>query len=262
MTTTKQLQKYGELWSRDELVLAFDLYCRIPFKKTKANNPDVIQLARVLGRSPASVARKLGNFGAFDPELQKRQIKGLVHTGKLDAAVWDEFNNDWNQLVLEASRLKVRFGAGADLEHEGGTEIPVPHGASEKEATRKTRVHQAFFRDAILSSYEGTCCITGLKIPECLVASHIVPWSVSEQHRTDPHNGLCLSATFDRLFDRGLIAISEDLKVVVAPRLRKAGDKRTTEMICRYHGSPIVRPRRFLPPPAHLEWHRRTIFQG
>jgi putative restriction endonuclease len=262
MTTTRQSQKYGELWTREELILAFDLYCRVPFKKTKANNPDVIQLARLLGRSPASVARKLGNFGSFDPELQKRQIKGLVHTGKLDAEVWDEFNNDWNQLVLEASRLKAEFGARAGVEHEVETEIPVPRGASEKEGTRKTRIHQAFFRDAILSSYEGTCCITGLKIPECLVASHIVPWSVSEQHRTDPHNGLCLSATFDRLFDRGLITVSDGLEVVVASRLRKAADKRILDMICRYHGAPMVRPQRFLPLPAHLEWHRRNVFQG
>ena len=111
---------------------------------------------------------------------------------------------------------------------------------------RKTRIHQAFFRDAILSSYEETCCITGLRIPECLVASHIVPWSVSEQYRTDPHNGLCLSATFDRLFDRGLITVSEELEVVVAARLRKAADKRILEMICKYHCVPMVRPAEIL----------------
>ncbi len=262
MTSTKQSQRYGELWSREELILAFALYCRIPFQKTKASNREVIQLAELLGRSPASVARKLGNFGSFDPELQRRQIKGLVHTGKLDAKIWEEFNSDWNQLVLEASRLRVEFGAKVGSEHEIDADISAPHGASEKEALRKTRIHQAFFRDAILSSYEETCCVTGLKIPECLVASHIVPWSVSEQHRTNPRNGLCLSATFDRLFDRGLITISEELQVVVTACLRKTADKGIREMICRYHGSPIVRPRRFLPLPAHLEWHRRNVFRG
>ena len=51
-------EKYGTLWTREELILAFDLYCRIPFKKTKANNPDVIELANLLKRSPASIARK------------------------------------------------------------------------------------------------------------------------------------------------------------------------------------------------------------
>ena len=61
----------GKNWSREESILAFDLYCRTPFSKTKANNPDVISLAGILKRTPASVARKLGNFGAFDPELKK-----------------------------------------------------------------------------------------------------------------------------------------------------------------------------------------------
>jgi putative restriction endonuclease len=61
--------KYGTLWTRDEQILALYLYCQIPFKKTKANNPEVIKLANLLGRTPSSVARKLGNFGAFDPRL-------------------------------------------------------------------------------------------------------------------------------------------------------------------------------------------------
>lgn len=59
--------KYNTIWSREELVLALYLYCQIPFAKTKANNLEVIRLAKVLERTPSSVARKLGNFGAFDP---------------------------------------------------------------------------------------------------------------------------------------------------------------------------------------------------
>ncbi len=254
--------RYGELWTRQELILAFDLYCRIPFKRTKANNPDVTELARLLGRSPASVARKLGNFGSFDPELQRQQIKGLTHTGKLDEEIWHQFNSDWNRLVLEAMRLRAKLEGTVEAESVGNVDVAIPDGASEKEAMRKTRIHQTFFRQAILSSYDEMCCVTGLRIRECLVASHIVPWSISEQHRADPHNGLCLSATFDRLFDRGLITVASDLEIVVSARLRKANDKRIHEMICRYHGAPIVRPCRFLPSPVHLEWHRNNVFRG
>lgn len=261
MAPKNQPQKYGALWTRDELILAFALYCRIPFKKTKANNPDVVELAKLVKRSPASVARKLGNFGAFDPELKRRQITGLVHTGKLDAEIWDEFHGDWNRLVLEAERLSRELGGRVEAEAISDTDISIPRGASEREAVRKTRVHQAFFRDAILSSYEDTCCVTGLRIRECLVASHIIPWSVSEQHRTDPRNGLCLSATFDRLFDRGLITVTNELEVCVSAHLRRAGDKKVDEIVCRYHGAPIVRPRRFLPLSAYLEWHRANVFQ-
>lgn len=254
-------RKYGTLWIRDELILAFDLYCRIPFRKTKANNPEVIDLAKLLKRSPASVARKLGNFGSFDPELKKQQVTGLVHASKLDGEIWEEFNSDWNRLVLEARRLRDELASSSELlDEEVVAEISFPRGVSEREALRKTRIHQAFFRDAILSSYEETCCITGLRIRECLVASHIVPWSFSEQFRADPRNGLCLSATFDRLFDRGLVSLTDEFHVVVSASLQRTGDRPIEDMICRYHGAPMVRPRRFMPLKQHLEWHRNNVF--
>ncbi len=261
MTEISQPEKHGLLWTRDELILAFDLYCRIPFRKTKADNPEVIGLAARLDRSPASVARKLGNFGSFDPELRKRQISGLGHTGKLDREIWDEFNHDWNQLVLEATRLR-QANVVAVLPNAEVEDLIAPAGASEKETIRKTRIHQSFFRDAVLSSYEETCCITGLRVRECLVASHIVPWSVSEQLRTDPRNGLCLSATFDRLFDRGLLTLSDDFEVIISSKLRETSDRRVNEMISFYHGTPMLRPRRFLPQPEHLDWHRNNVFHG
>lgn len=91
--------RYGTTWNREELILAFELYCRIPFQKTKANNPEVIDLARIIGRTPASVARKLGNFGAFDPALQNLKIKGLTHNSKMDREIWHEFHADWNGLT-------------------------------------------------------------------------------------------------------------------------------------------------------------------
>ncbi|MDA8100614.1 MAG: HNH endonuclease [Nitrospiraceae bacterium] len=262
MPGTLKPKKYGELWSREELILAFGLYCRIPFKNTKANNPAVIELAKLLHRSPASVVRKLGNFGSFDPALQIRQVTGLVHSSKLDREVWDEFHDDWNKLVLKERELRDAIG----LQPKNGSDAVElfvrPQGPSEKSVTRKARIHQLFFRDAILSSYEDTCCITGLGIRECLIASHIIPWSTSENLRADPHNGLCLSATFDRLFDSGLITITHDLFVVVSKRLRNSSDKRTMDLICQYHGAPITLPRRFLPMPEHLKWHQDNIFQG
>ncbi|MDY6908911.1 MAG: HNH endonuclease family protein [Thermodesulfobacteriota bacterium] len=76
--------RYGQTWTREELILAFDLYCRIPFQQTKASNPKVQELAALIGRTPSSVARKLGNFGAFDQELQRSGISGLIHASKLD----------------------------------------------------------------------------------------------------------------------------------------------------------------------------------
>jgi hypothetical protein len=204
MSSGKKPAKYGYPWTRDELILAFELYCRIPFKKTKANNTEVQKLASLLKRSPSAVARKLGNFGAFDPELQRQNISGLTHYSRLDREIWDEFHKDWNRLVFETHNLHKSLG---DLKSQS-VQLKQPTGPSERIRSVKQRVHQSFFRQAILSSYEDRCCITGINVTECLIASHIVPWNVEEKYRTDPTNGLCLSATFDRLFDTGLITIS------------------------------------------------------
>ncbi len=159
------------------MILAFDLFCRIPFKKTKANNPQIIELSKILKRTPASVARKLGNFGSLDPELTKQKISGLIHHSKQDKEIWDLFHDNWNKLTLEANRIRSTLFDMEVSKKESHEEYGQPLGPSETELIKKTRIHQAFFRDVILTSYEDTCCITGLRIRECLVASHIVPWS-------------------------------------------------------------------------------------
>jgi HNH endonuclease len=257
MKRIAQGSRYGELWSREESVLAFELYCRIPFQKTKADNPAVRELANLLGRTPASVARKLGNFGAFDPALQKLDISGLTHTSKLDREIWDEFHADWNNLVWEANLLRGKPGGSRQVHRA----FNPPSGPSETTRLTKQRVHQAFFRDAVLSSYEATCCVTGLAVPECLVASHIVPWSEDERFRTDPANGLCLSATFDRLFDAGLMTVTLGLTVQFSSRLVKSQNLLTRDLLLRYSDCPIRKPSRFMPSLERIEWHRKNRFK-
>ncbi len=211
----------------------------------------------MLGRTPASIARKLGNLGAFDPQLAAQDISGLKHGSKLDRRVWDEFHNDWNGLVLLAHRLRDRYVASA------GAALPViPEGPSERIVTAKQRLHQAFFRDAVISSYSNRCCITGLPIVECLVAGHIVPWHVDERRRADPTNGLCLSATFDRLYETGLITVERDMTVTVSKHIGGLRDLSVRKLVAQIHGRRISAPTRF--PPNHdcLLWHRKNRFRS
>jgi putative restriction endonuclease len=257
MNRIGQEPRYGEPWSREESLLAFELYCRIPFQKTKANNPAVKELANLLRRTPASVARKLGNFGAFDPALQKLDISGLTHTSKLDREIWDEFHADWNNLVWEANLLRHEFGPPPPAHRP----FKPPSGPSETTRLTKQRVHQSFFRDAVLSSYEETCCITGLTVRECLIASHIVPWSEDQRFRTDPANGLCLSATFDRLFDAGLMTITSDLTIRFSSQVVRSQNSVTRDLLLRYHNCPIRKPHRFLPSMERIEWNRKNRFK-
>ena len=260
LTMPKQPENYGKPWTHEELVVAFDLYCRIPFQQTKAGNPQVRHTAKILRRSPAAIARKLGNFGAFDPALRKKNISGLTHVSRLDQQVWDQFHNDWNALVLVASELRGQLAQSVGEKDGLPNLLSPPRGPSERITSTKQRIHQGFFRSAVLSSYHFRCCITGIAIPEALVASHIVPWSASTPHRADPTNGLCLSATFDKLFDRGLLTIDEDYRIVFSPRIQDTPDPPTKKRVLSFARKKMALPERFIPSQERLKWHRQNVF--
>jgi putative restriction endonuclease len=63
----------------------------------------------------------------------------------------------------------------------------------------KTRVNQSVFRQIVMSNYACKCAITGIDVPEFLVASHILPWSKSVDERLNPENGICLSSLYESL---------------------------------------------------------------
>ncbi len=248
----------GKPWTRDEVILAFELYCRIPFQRTKSTDPRVQELAAIIQRTPASVARKLGNFGAFDPQLAARNISSLKHGSKMDRAVWDEFHSDWGSLIVIAHELRrERNAIPTDQE-----QLRPPSGPSESTDLITRRLHQAFFRDAVISSYNARCCVTGLPIVECLVAGHIIPWSIDETRRADPTNGICLSATFDRLFDAGLVTVEDDLTLRVSQRICVLKDQAVADIVSARDRKPIIPPTRFSPDLKCLRWHREHVFQA
>ncbi len=256
--------KYGSPWSRDELVLALYLYCQTPFARTKANNPEVVRLARLLERTPSAVARKLGNLGAFDPALAKAGIRGLVHVGQGDARVWEEFQDRWDELAVEAGHLLERAQAlvlEPEEKRPGQLAARAEHiGPTEGRGITATRLCQSFFRRAVLASYDAACCICGLDLPQLLVASHIVPWATEEKARADPHNGLCLCALHDRAFDRGLLGIDPALRVSVCSHVRGSTAPFAQITVLDFDGKSIRPPRRFRPGSEYLEWHWHNVF--
>ena len=75
------------LWTREELILAINLYCKLPFGRLHRANPDIIHLAKLIHRTPSAVALKLVNFASFDPSLRARGIKGASNASKLDSQI-------------------------------------------------------------------------------------------------------------------------------------------------------------------------------
>jgi len=250
--------KYGEAWSRNELILALFFYCQIPFKHTKAGNEEVIRLASILRRTPSSVARKLGNFGSFDPLLAQKGIKGLIHVSKGDKEVWEEFFGRWDALVTEASTILSRIDNVSfnDFE-EAATDsiLAMPQGPSSETRLVEVRRHQSFFRRAVLSSYRFSCCVCGLNVPKMLVASHIVPWSENEHTRADPQNGLCLCALHDRAFDNGFLSIDGELIVHLSSVIRQSESPMLAAYFLDFEKHSMRLPDRFTPNAIYLDWH-------
>lgn len=78
------------------------------------------------------------------------------------------------------------------------------------------RVGQSGFRKKVLSYWKNSCPITNISTQELLIASHIVPWCLaSDKERLDPFNGIALSPTFDKLFDKGFISFSDSGKMLI-----------------------------------------------
>src|SRR6267142_2006807 len=92
-------------WTREEHILAFNLYNRIPFGKIHMGNPDVIRLAKLLGRTVGAVSYKLTNFARLDPALQARGIRGHEHGAKGEEEVWYEFRDDPEAMAFESETL-------------------------------------------------------------------------------------------------------------------------------------------------------------
>jgi putative restriction endonuclease len=246
-------------WTREELILAFNLYCKIPFGQIHIRNPAVIDLANAIGRTPSAVSWKLANFARLDPVLQKRNIVGATHGAQAELEVWNEFSSDWEGLAFESERLLLQTtGRPENLVDTA----EFPEGRT-RETIVRARVNQSFFRSAILASYGARCCITGLRIPQLLTASHIVPWAVDVKNRTNPTNGLCLNAIHDRAFDCGLLTVTPELKVKVSSiAARYAADTAARDFLQRYEGASIRPPRHFLPDPNFLRYHNEKIFRS
>ncbi len=248
-------------WTREELIITFNLYCKIPFSKTVKTNPKVIEVANLIGRTSSAVAFKLGNFGSFDEELQKRGIKGLPNTSRLDKEIWDEFNNNWEELAFQSELLIAKL-ENRPIEQTSEIDLlNLPIG-KERERIVKVRVNQSFFRSAILSSYNSKCCITGLNIPEVLVASHIKPWKDDLENRTNPQNGLCLNALHDKAFDKGFITVTADYKVKTSKYFDEFKEQNNIQdFFLKYEDFPITLPEKFFPKKEFLEYHYEEVFK-
>ena|ERR1035438_2785837 len=251
------MERHNKDWTREEHILAFNLYCKIPFGSIHMNNPRIIELARILGRKVGSVSLKLSNFARLDPALQARGIRGMSHGAKGEVEIWHEFANRPETLAFESERLfAARVGKPIEVVADVDTD-DLPAAGLERDAAVRVRVNQSFFRSRILSAYNFCCCVTGLTVQPLLTASHIIPWAEDEKNRLNPKNGLCLNALHDRAFDRHLMWIEDSFIIRFSKGLLKAADAtdETVRWLTSFDGSQLLLPKKFAPDTEFLKRH-------
>lgn len=254
-------------WTRDELLVALNVYEKLPFGRLHAGNPLIKLTAEKLGRSANSLAMKLVNIASLDPVITRSGRKGLPGASRLDQTVWAEYSQNRAALVPESEALYEALGLGGNPERAMADllELRRKDGSTERKAEVTVRLGQNYFRQAVLANFNGQCGITGLPVPSLLRASHIIPWNVSVERRLDPVNGIALNALHDAAFDQGLISFDENLRLLVGKSLRDHYTKKiASDAFKRYEGAALIlnltESRR--PCATALEYHRVQIFKN
>lgn len=242
-------------WTREEILVALNVYCKIPFKTSRATNPIVMEYAQILGRSSAALNLKIGNIGSFDDNLKKQGITGLSHGSKLDEKVWNEFIDNPDKIIFESEQIIARL-KNQSIEQVAAIDLnSLPQG-TDVFSVVKTRINQTFFRKAVLTSYNNQCCVSGVSNPELLEACHITPWNEDVKNRTNPKNGLCMNVFFHKAFDKYLFTVTPDYNIEISDKiLDNVKSDSFRQYLLRINGKSIILPHKFLPDVELLEKH-------
>lgn len=159
-------------WSREDIIIAYALYCVTPLGKINPSNKVIQQVAEIIPHSVASIVMRMRNFRYIDPKVSS----GLKNVAKADRMIYEEFKHDWGSLSLEAETLTgLAIFDSSPLQGAKPLSSLTNHGKVSRE--------RHFFKQAVLAAYDDRCFISGCALPQMLVASHIKPYSQAEARR-------------------------------------------------------------------------------
>ena len=230
-----------DIWNLSSLERAYELYEFVLSETRKGDNSEwnIKDIPKsYLQKGYCSAALKSYQEFLVSHNYEAELFDIFLRHEEFEAGLADKMNLDFNYPDYLLSGLDKKEG---------------------KEVVRsiKTRSNQNVFRKIILGIYNQSCCITGLNIPEINRASHIVPWSENKNLRLDPKNGLCLSATYDAAFDRNLISLDDDYRIIVSRNIREYYlNKSVNKYFKQYEGKKITLPSSYYPQKEYLADHR------
>ena len=182
--------------------------------------------------------RKVGGYGAFSRYVDMSAAEAWAAYGLGNG-------------VSSHSELVTKINSFAERRSKGLVSGPVTH----TQTTRKDREGHSPFRQEVLRNYGYQCCMTKERITALLEAAHIQPYVDSRSNH--PQNGLCLRVDVHRLFDEGLISITEQSTIAVSARL-------TGTSYQKLAGEHLRLPDQLAAHPSliALEFHRKEVFRS
>ncbi len=245
------------------MLLALHLYFRLPFGRMHSRDPEVIRLANLTGRTAGAIAMRLGNFAHIDPFHIERGIKGLANGRRQCEPIWDEYQSNREEFIFECERIiALHENQKIELKYRNLLEDLPDLVGEETIREVKVRINQSVFRQFVFANYDSKCAISGISIPQILIASHIVPWSRDKDVRMNPENGICLSALYDKAFDTGLIGIDTKLKILLSNEIKEHKKLPYYEQYFgQFEGKTLAPAQKYLPRKEFLEYHLENIFR-
>jgi len=252
-------------WTQEDIIIAYALYCVTPLNKIRTNNPIIQKAAEKIGHSVSSLTMRMLNFMSVDPDSDKT---GCAHVAKADKEIFENFKHDWFTLSCKAEEyLGFELFYNNDSTTPLSEKLPINGSKpiSSLDERNRTNKERNIFRTEIIAAYDGKCCITGVNIPELLIASHIKDFSKSPDfQRIAPTNGLLMNTFHDSLFDKGFITVLPDYTIKLSGTLKKRSDinnEFNKRWIFGIENTKINLPPRFQPDKQCLEWHNKYKFR-
>lgn len=188
-----------------------------------------------------------------------------------DRDEWIPQPTDWGRQTVQGSSYDLSTGEGQRVWHEclertaarRARDSFVANDPKERYGSpilTRPRLGQGIFRITVTDAYERACALTGEHSLPALEAAHIKSYSDGGPH--DVGNGLLLRSDFHRLFDRGYVTVTPDLRFEVSKRLKE--DFENGKSYYPLHGTTIRIPNGEdeRPAPQFLRWHNENKYLG
>ncbi|VVT13790.1 HNH endonuclease [Erythrobacter sp. EC-HK427] len=216
-----------------------------------------------------------GSYLPFEPTVPhivngEQVERGILNeagniSGRAQAAVRPLSHSDFARIIalgLPEDDTLPRVGENEALNRVREEQVPYEIERPIVETLVSRPFRDKAFRRAVLNAYDGRCAVTGWKLVNGggrleAEAAHIRP--VEHGGPDSVRNGLALSGTAHWMFDRGLIALSDDLEIMVS---RQVNDPSSVEAMINRTGRAIAPLRESEKPhPQFLRWHRENCFK-